>query len=372
MATLNDAIFLLGGDGGKLERVPEQGYDSEDLLQRLIADHPDLLAGEQIDPDDPVRWLLVSREAGVPDADGASDRWAVDHLLIDQHGRPTFVEVKRSTNSEVRRAVVGQLLDYAANAQTYFPLDRIRTLAAERRGGAVALDEAVLALLGPNLNGDPETQISSFWHAVDEKLRRGEVRLLFVADKLPRELRRVIEFLNEQMQNIEVLGIEVRQYVGETIRALVPRVVGQTESAREAKGSSLPRSKTTREEFVAACPEHAQDYFAELIDEAQRRGVIVSWGGTGFSLRARRQDGSKYSLCFAYPRTERRNYPFIDVYLEELKDVRGRFLAVAPFKERGAFTLHLPVTSGNIESARRVASVIWEVARELEQEPLAG
>lgn len=40
----------------------------------------------------------------------------------------------------------------------------------------------------------------------------------------PRELRRLIEFLNEQFTKIEVLGVELRQYVGQGIKALVPRV----------------------------------------------------------------------------------------------------------------------------------------------------
>src|SRR5688500_10611118 len=85
----DEAIFLLGADGA-LERVPRRPYAREDILQALIAQHPDLLAGDQIDPDDPPRWLLVAREARVPDAEDASDRWSADHLLLDQRGRPTF------------------------------------------------------------------------------------------------------------------------------------------------------------------------------------------------------------------------------------------------------------------------------------------
>ena len=38
------------------------------------------------------------------------------------------------------------------------------------------------------------------------------MRLLFVADQIPKELRRIIEFLNEHMSRIEVLGVEIRQY----------------------------------------------------------------------------------------------------------------------------------------------------------------
>ena len=62
----DEAIFLLKGSGD-LEKVPFQRYDSEALLQSLIEKHPELLAGDQINPDEPVRFMLVKREAGVPD-----------------------------------------------------------------------------------------------------------------------------------------------------------------------------------------------------------------------------------------------------------------------------------------------------------------
>ena len=60
-------------------------------------------------PDDPLRWILIKREMPI-------EGWAVDHLLIDQHSRPTLVEVKRGANREIRRNIVGQMLDYAATA----------------------------------------------------------------------------------------------------------------------------------------------------------------------------------------------------------------------------------------------------------------
>ena len=46
-----------------MEELP---YDAEKALQELLAEHPDLLAGDQIDSNEPRRWLLVSREMPVP------------------------------------------------------------------------------------------------------------------------------------------------------------------------------------------------------------------------------------------------------------------------------------------------------------------
>jgi hypothetical protein len=46
----------------------------------------------------------------------------------------------------------------------------------------------------------------------------------------------VIEFLNERMSPTEVIGVEIKQYVGQgNLTTLVPRVVGQTEQARAQK-----------------------------------------------------------------------------------------------------------------------------------------
>jgi len=40
-------------EGGDLVEMQERPYDSEDLLQRLLGQHPDLLAGDQIDDGKP-------------------------------------------------------------------------------------------------------------------------------------------------------------------------------------------------------------------------------------------------------------------------------------------------------------------------------
>jgi hypothetical protein len=114
---MSGSIFLLQ-HGSDLVEMREQLYDSEDLLQQLLENHPSLLAGDQTSGD-PRRWLLVRREASVPDEEGASGRWSLDHLYLDQDGIPTLVEVKRSTDTRIRREVVGQMLDYAANAVAY-------------------------------------------------------------------------------------------------------------------------------------------------------------------------------------------------------------------------------------------------------------
>lgn len=122
---MTDSIFLLGAEQ-KLVEMAAQPYDSEDLLQSLLAEYPGLIVGQQIDQAAPRRWLLITREMAVPGEEGGSGRWSLDHLFLDQDGIPTLIEVKRSTDSRIRRELVGQMLDYAANGVVHWPVEEIR------------------------------------------------------------------------------------------------------------------------------------------------------------------------------------------------------------------------------------------------------
>ena len=62
----------------------EQPHALEAEFQRLLADHPALLAGDQFDRDAPGRWLLIGREVAVASEQEGSGRWSFDHLFFDQ------------------------------------------------------------------------------------------------------------------------------------------------------------------------------------------------------------------------------------------------------------------------------------------------
>jgi hypothetical protein len=236
---MSGGIFLLQGEDNLVE-MREQPYDSEDILQALIGRFPSLLAGDQVDSAVPRRWVLLAREASLPDDEDAAGRWSVDHLLIDQDAVPTLVEVKRSSDTRIRREVIGQMLDYAANAVVYWPVERLRGV-FEARCEAAGLDP--VTELAPVLEVDRD--VDGFWEQAGANLRAGRVRLVFVADVIPRELRRVVEFLNGQMNPAEVIAIEVRQYVGPGVKTLVPRVIGQTAEVEARKGTRGYRSART-------------------------------------------------------------------------------------------------------------------------------
>lgn len=275
---MTDTIFLITDDG--LSEMSLEPYDSEDLLQELLAEHPSVLSGVHADPIAGQAWLLVAREAGVPDVDGGSDRWSLDHLFLDQDGIPTLIEVKRSSDTRIRREVVGQMLDYAANCVAYWPLEKVQqffeaTVADSGQG----LDAE--AVLEGFLRSDQSPE--DFWQAVKTNLQAGRIRMVFVSDEIPKELQRIVEFLNEQMDPAEVLAIEVRQYVGDGLQTLVPRLIGRTAIAESRKrvGSS-PRRRWDEASFFAKAKgqlsEEALKALRALYDFSVAEADQVVWG----------------------------------------------------------------------------------------------
>jgi phosphoglycolate phosphatase-like HAD superfamily hydrolase len=269
------SIFVLG-EAGMVE-LREAAYDSENLLQSLLAEHPRLLAGDQMDVREPRRLLLVQREMGVPGEAEGGTRWSLDHLFLDQDGIPTLIEVKRSTDSRIRREVVGQMLDYAANAVAFWPVEGIRaSFEATCSSRGVDSDVVLQDFL------KDEQALDDFWQGVRTNLQAGRVRLVFVADVIPVELRRIVEFLNQQMSPAEVLAVEVKLYAGEGLKTLVPRVLGATAAAQQRRGSGGSIRQWDDISFFAElarrCPLEEVATARRLLDWARDRGLRIWWG----------------------------------------------------------------------------------------------
>ena len=244
------AIFLR--HGSTFIAMREQEYEAEDVLQALIAEHPEVLAGDEADESS--SWLLVKRETPVQSL-------SLDHLFLDREGVPTLVEVKRSSNTQLRREVVAQMLDYAANASTQWTVDSLRTwFEAEcERNGADPTDELRDAF------GVSDGDV--YWQKVKTNLDAERIRLVFVADEIPPALRSIVEFLNRRMSATEVFAIEVKQYVdsaGER-QTIVPRVIGRTEEANAAKrGARGPARRWDKQSVLDEIASTAGEEAAEV------------------------------------------------------------------------------------------------------------
>ena len=272
------------GEAGELEPLKEEPFSTEDELQSLIAEHPELLDGEQIRPGDPRRWLLITREKGIAETSDSGARWAVDHLIVDQDAVPTLVEVKRGSNPEIRRTVIGQMLEYAAHAARTWTADQLRRTFEE---STAAQGHDPGEVLGRLLLTDDEPDTDGFWERVATNLSARRIRLLFVADEIPDPLERVVEFLNEQMLNIEVLAVEIKQFRGEQTQTLVPRVLGRTAKA-PAQGSTSRYQSLSRETFLSEfTSDEERSAAAQLLDVARKSGADFGYNKGCITIRVK-------------------------------------------------------------------------------------
>ena len=358
-----DKIFLVGRDRGELIPMEATDYTSEDELQAYLARYPDLLAGHQINPDAPRRWLLVAREMGVPGDEGEADRWSLDHLFLDQDGIPTFVECKRASDTRTRREVVAQMLDYAANGTQYWPIDRLRQDAAETaQEEGKSLDAEIRTLTG---NEDPDleegTDIEDYWGQVEANLRAGNVRLVFVADEVPKELRRLVEFMNEKMADVEVLAITIKQYQGEEINALVPQVIGLTQAARDKKRPGKGRkAPTDRLQLLASSSQPAARFLGMVLDLAEERGYIIYWA-SGFSVRAfLPKQNRRASFVYGWPTGFEFYFGDLRLSDQDALTLREQLLQFGVFRERGKKTLRADLDDETLPKLEEVYNFILD------------
>ena len=278
-----ERIYNVNPDGG-LEPMVEQPFALEDDLQELLAKYPELLDGEQVRPDNPRRWVLISREMGIAERSEESPRWSLDHLIVDQDAVPTLVEVKRSSNTEIRRTIVGQLLEYAAHATETWTAD---TMSERFAASCEEFGDNPTERLARLLQTD-DADVDAFFQKVATNLAARRMRLLFVADEIPDPLLRIVEFLNQQMPTIEVLAVEIKQYSGTARRTLVPRVLGRIAGTSPRPPGDPRPPRLTRESFLSAFPDSAQsEAAARLLKVAEDAGASLTWGSPSVSIRVR-------------------------------------------------------------------------------------
>ncbi|MDO9035006.1 MAG: hypothetical protein Q7U51_07370 [Methanoregula sp.] len=270
---MTSPIFMTQNGNEKISPMDGQQYEKEYNLQKIIAQNPELLFSDHAELKD-IRMLLITCEAPVFEDDKAVYAARLDILFIDSNCIPVFVEVKLSTNPEIRRAVVGQVLEYASNAVVNWKIKVIQEMfsaTCKRQRGDPT--EVLTEFLGPDSTPDV------FWDTVETNLRAGKIRIVIAADVLPISVKNIVQFLRNQMAPAEVLGVEVTQFTNGELQVFVPKVYGQASKASKKSGaknkwdepsffSELATSGTPQNVIVAK----------RILSWAAERGLRIWWG----------------------------------------------------------------------------------------------
>lgn len=243
-----DGLFFIDTDD-KPKRMASCEFETEKVFQELLAKFPELLTDSDFGEGSPRRWMLVTREAMVPDKLDGSGRWSLDHLFLDQDGVPTLVEIKRASDTRARREVVAQMLDYAANAVSWWSAEKIKGWLDVRCQNQ---EDGTSVLIKKDLGIDDSNQ-QEFWNRVKSNLGSRRIRLIFVADRIEAELETIVLFLNEQMKDTTVVALELAQFSDGTARILAPRLIGLTPKSIERKNVTVPPAESVEAWFDKVC-----------------------------------------------------------------------------------------------------------------------
>lgn len=262
-------------------------------LQDLLEHSPDLLAGEQIDPENPRRWLLIKREMEVPDPVTGSARWSIDFLFIDQDAVLTFVECKRHDDTRSRREVIAQVLDYAANAPRLWRSDDLRRAAddTQRKHGR-ALDEAIKQLRAK------ENETTDLFDQAIANLAERKLRIVLFLEAAPPELKTLVEFLVTEFSRIQIFLVEAKRYRCDGMEVVAPTVWGYTERVRQHRkliedALAGGRRNWDQDTFFAELAQHVPDDTGQravetLFQELPNAGYRLTYGtGSGGSINVR-------------------------------------------------------------------------------------
>ncbi len=234
-------------DVSRWKLLAPAGFPDEAALHALVEQAPQLLplAGTP-------QLVILGREVLL------GGNYA-DLIAMESTGRLVVIEIKLARNAEARRAVIAQILTYAAYLRGLDP----RVLEQDILGshlttrGYGTLVEAVTAndqtgSLDPDLFADQ----------LRATLRDGRFRLVLVLDQAPEELVRLVGYLQAVADRLVIDLVTVAAYAVAGSQVIVPqRVDPEREGAREV---AKPRSPAGAEGRLV----HGADDFVAAIEEA--------------------------------------------------------------------------------------------------------
>lgn len=230
-------------------RLAPAGFPSEEKLHDLIESAPGLLplSGSPA-------LVVLGRE--VPVGPGYADL-----LAVEPDGRLVLVEIKLRKNAEARRAVVAQILTYAA----YLKELGVAELEGVLRAQLARADARSILDLVRNSDQSPEIEEAAFVQGLTESLSSGSFRLVLVLDEAPSELVQLLGYLEGISSGVILDLITVSAYEAGPEQLLVPQRVDPeypAEHAPAAPGLANRRAGKSRREVDGS------DAFEEAIARA--------------------------------------------------------------------------------------------------------
>jgi hypothetical protein len=252
------------GETADWQFVQTTRYPDEAFLRDRVSEEPSLIPAAEIglNPDASV---VTLREVGLPGA-GSSDV-----ILINSFGDITVVECKLATNPERKRAVIGQVLDYASSLArlTYDDLDA-RVRGEHQRLLHTIMEENVLA---------EQWDEDQFRSGVAETLVAGTFKLVIAIDDMDADLARILHYISSQGA-LRIFGLEMRYHKQGDVEVIIPHIsnpVGLSESEATSRWR-VWTANDFRAEIAKLEDDRVRNAASDMLDFALSNSAGLNWG----------------------------------------------------------------------------------------------
>jgi len=245
--------------GDKWGRAEKVIFGDEAQLQKMLYDSPELiptkLEGQA---------AVFTREAGLPGSG------STDLIGVDAQGNVLVVETKLARNSEIRRKVIGQVLEYAAYLWR-MEFEDFDNYFVHKEG------KSLIDLLGDK---DPKIDGEQLRKNVEDNLASGAFQLVIAVDAINPELEKIIAYVSNRGSGLQLEALELELYRPGQLEILVPKRYGQPTQPQPSK------KMLTFEQILDNCPdEHARNLLGVLEDLWKAAGNYVKPGTAGASFQ---------------------------------------------------------------------------------------
>lgn len=201
----------------------------EAFLQKLLAEHPELLPASTI-RSDVGSLVCVGREVALRSG-------IIDNLYLSSGGYPVLVETKLWRNPQARREVLSQTLDYIKDlsAKDFDWIQEQWRIWSKQTGGTTA---SLLDAVGEK--ADDEIEEQDFVDRVNRALARGDLLAMIVGDGIETRLQELVDHLCKESAHLRysLTLCELAFFAAGPTEAdglfVVPRIVSNIEPVERA------------------------------------------------------------------------------------------------------------------------------------------
>jgi hypothetical protein len=257
-------ILMREDKNDKWELVESNAYAAENELQELLASSPDVISMDEIRAGaGPL--VAAVREFSLPVG-------YIDILAFTMRGDIAIVECKLARNTQAKREVIGQILDYAAHMwdMSYEELDQ-RIQSMTNRSLADYVHEQ---------SNDPDWDEEIFRANIASALEQGNFILTIVVNEINEELNRIVRYVNAAgTPAFSFAALEMRRFHKSKIEMLVPHVFGPAH-ASAPKPKQTTRRWDEQAFFDALHMESpaTEGIAKQILDWARAHKTRITWG----------------------------------------------------------------------------------------------